>query len=285
MSTSQLTILPKVAKLSPRVLRILGCNPGPMTLQGTNTYVVGKGKDRLLIDTGDGKQPEYFLNLKKSLNFDRFGLSGIILTHWHHDHVGGVAEALKSCHKGAKVYKFPRQEDELALPSGVEVTPIQDQQVFEVDGATLTAIHTPGHTTDHVILHLKEENAVFSGDCILGEGTAVFEDLHDYMLSLNKILEIDPKVIYPGHGQFIKDPREKIEYYIHHRNERERQILQCLQDDKTSAGLTPMDLVKKIYTDTPESLYVAAGKNVSHHLQKLCKEGKACEKDGHFSAT
>ena len=132
MSVQNLTILPKVAKLSPRVLRILGCNPGPMTLQGTNTYIVGKGKDRLLIDTGDGQKPEYFLNLKKSLNFDRFGLNGIILTHWHPDHVGGVAEALKSCHKGAKVYKFARQgEEEIPLPGGVQFEPIQDNQVFE----------------------------------------------------------------------------------------------------------------------------------------------------------
>jgi len=286
MTTSQLTILPKVAKLSPRVLRVLGCNPGPMTLQGTNTYVVGKGKDRLLIDTGDGKQPEYFLNLKKSLNFDRFGLSGIILTHWHHDHVGGVKEALTSCHKDAKVYKFPRPEDkDYDLLKGIDLTPIQDGQVFEVEGATLTAIHTPGHTTDHVILHLKEENAVFSGDCILGEGTAVFEDLYDYMLSLDKILEIDPKIIYPGHGQFIKGPREKIEYYIQHRNQREQQILQCLQDESTVEGLTAMQLVKKIYTETPENLHMAAAFNVTHHLKKLVKEGKAKEKsEGQYVA-
>jgi len=273
MSVQNLSILPKVAKLSPRVLRILGCNPGPMTLQGTNTYIVGKGKDRLLIDTGDGTKPEYFLNLKKSLNFDRFGLSGIILTHWHPDHVGGVEEALRSCHRGSKVYKYPRQnEDEIPLPGGVEFVPIEDQQVFEVEGATLTAIYTPGHTTDHVVLHLKEENAIFSGDCILGEGTAVFEDLHDYMLSLNKILQLDPKIIYPGHGQFIKDPKEKIEYYIQHRNEREKQILQCLQEN--GGPMEPMEIVKKIYLETPESLYVAAEKNVTHHLSKLCKEGK-----------
>ena len=133
-----------------------------------------------------------------------------------------------------------------------------------------------------MVLHLKEENAVFSGDCILGEGTAVFEDLYDYMLSLKKILDLDPKTIYPGHGQFIKDPREKIEYYIQHRNQREEQILECL---KASGPITPMDIVKKIYVDTPESLYPAAEKNVTHHLGKLCKEGKAeLTGDGQYKA-
>merc|ERR1712029_89058 len=157
-----------------------------------------------------------------------------------------------------------------------------DQQVFEVEGATLTAVHTPGHTTDHVVLHMKEENALFSGDCVLGEGTAVFEDLSDYMASLEKILALGPKVIYPGHGQFVKDPREKLEYYIHHRNEREGQILECLQQH---GPITPMEIVKKIYVDTPESLYKAAEKNVGHHLAKLCKEGKAKEvQNGQYKA-
>ena len=78
------------------VIAILGLNASPMTLRGTNTYIIGKGKRRILFDTGDGAQPEYFLNLKKSLNFDRISIRDIVLSHWHLDHVGGVSEALKS---------------------------------------------------------------------------------------------------------------------------------------------------------------------------------------------
>lgn len=113
MANANLTIIPKVAKLSPRVISILGCNPGPMTLRGTNTYIIGKGKRykrqkmrhfhffksifrRILLDTADGQVPEYFLNLKKSLNFDKISIKDIILSHWHPDHVGGTKEVLKS---------------------------------------------------------------------------------------------------------------------------------------------------------------------------------------------
>lgn len=276
MAHSSLSILPKVSKLSPRVIRILGCNPSPMTLQGTNTYIIGTGRSRILFDTGDGQKPEFFLNLKKSLNFDRITLNSIILSHWHDDHVGGVQEVLNVAEKGCQVYKFPRSD----VTETNSFNKIVDGQTFEVEGATLTAIHTPGHTTDHVILHLKEDNSIFSGDCILGEGTTVFEDLHDYMLSLKKILEIKPKTIYPGHGPVISDPIERLEYYISHREERERQIVEALKSGP--AKKSPMDIVKIVYTETSEDLYPAAAKNVIHHLEKLVKEGKVKQDEDLF---
>ncbi len=116
---------------------------------------------------------------------------------------------------------------------------------------------------------LQEENAIFSGDCILGEGTAVFEDLYDYMSSLRKILELKPSVIYPAHGAvievimmsknavftmrerqraiFFQNPLKKIEYYLSHRNEREKQILETLRSN-SELPMTAMDIVKIVYT-------------------------------------
>ncbi|GLV45778.1 uncharacterized protein CBL_02798 [Carabus blaptoides fortunei] len=264
-------VIPAVTKLSSRVIRILGCNPGPMTLQGTNTYLLGTGKRRILIDTGDDDVPQYIIHLRHVLKHEGCDLEHIILTHWHHDHVGGLKNVMET-QKNCKIWKYPRTEPE-DLPEGVKIEMLKDQDEISVEGATVRVIHTPGHTTDHVILFLNEENAVLSGDCVLGEGTAVFEDLHDYMKSLNYILKLNPDVIYPGHGNVIQDPLKKIQYYIDHRNERETQILEVLKNN-LHEDFTEMDLVKIIYTDIAEKMHRAAAFNVNHHLMKLKKDNK-----------
>jgi len=280
MANPNLTIIPKIAKLSPAVTSILGCNPGQMTLRGTNTYVIGSDKKRILLDTGDGMQPEYLLNLKNCLNLDKVIIKDIILSHWHPDHVGGTTEILKIAQKNCGVHKYPRTDgDEPFAP----FTKIEDGQIFRLEDFTLKVFHTPGHTSDSIILHLLEENAVFSADTILGEGTAVFEDLYDYMQSLEKILSLKPSVIYPGHGPVIHDPIERIQYYISHRNRREQQILEVLNSKKSGhLSWSPMDIVKVVYTDTPLSLHEAAAKNVKHHLTKLVKEGKIQQENDKF---
>ncbi|XP_022250981.1 endoribonuclease LACTB2-like [Limulus polyphemus] len=144
-------------------------------------------------------------------------------------------------------------------------------QYFKI--LSFRVVHTPGHTEDHLVLMLEEDSTIFSGDCILGEGTTVFEDLYNYMKSLDKILELKPTIIYPGHGPEIPDPCARITEYIHHRNLRETQILNKLKES-SEQPLTAMDLVKSIYKDTPEHLHVAAENNVIHHLSKLVKEKK-----------
>ena len=161
----------------------------------------------------------------------------------------------------------------------MQLKSLEDGQILKLDGATCKVIHTPGHTSDHVILHLQEENAVFSADCILGEGTAVFESLFHYMKSLEKILELAPSVIYPGHGPVVQDPIPKIQFYIKHRMEREQQILNCLQSTE-GTGLSSMDIVKSVYKQTPENLWKAAQVNVVHHLEKLKMEKKVAQEDG-----
>lgn len=104
------------------------------------------------------------------------------------------------------MWKYPRTNapEKYAVLENIDVKNLTDGQEIIVDGAKVKVIHTPGHTTDHCILYLDDVEAVFSGDCILGEGTAVFEDLHDYMRSLEQILAIQPAVIYPGHGNIIQ---------------------------------------------------------------------------------
>ncbi|XP_045510967.1 beta-lactamase-like protein 2 homolog [Colias croceus] len=268
-------VIPAVSRLSNRIIRILGCNPGPMTLQGTNTYLIGTGKNRILLDTGDKDVPEYQKNLSEVVSSEQVNIEHIIVTHWHHDHIGGVENIFGTIAKNPKIWKHRRDTNDAADPDipTIKMNWLSDGQEIKVEGATLKIHHTPGHTTDHVVLTLLEENILFSGDCILGEGTAVFEDLFTYMKSLNRILELQPGVIYPGHGNVVEDPLEKIKYYIAHRNQREEQILQALKNN-ADKQLNEMDLVKMIYRETPEHLWPAAAYNVNHHLTKLTKEKK-----------
>ncbi|XP_068621514.1 beta-lactamase-like protein 2 homolog isoform X2 [Battus philenor] len=245
-----------------------------MTLQGTNTYLIGTGKNRILIDTGDKNVMEYQKTLQGVVQAEQVNIEHIVVTHWHHDHIGGVEDICGTIAKQPKIWKHKRSEhDDKDEPLSLPLNWLSDGQEIKVEGATVKIHHTPGHTTDHVVLTLLEDNILFSGDCILGEGTAVFEDLYTYMKSLHKILDLNPSVIYPGHGNIVEDPIQKIEFYIAHRNLRENQILEALKDN-AHKQLTEMDLVRMIYTDTPEHLWPAAAYNVNHHLTKLTKENK-----------
>lgn len=266
-------VIPKITKLSSLITRVLGCNPGPMTLQGTNTYLIGTGKRRVLVDAGQSDVPEYINNLSSVLDSEGCELSDIIVTHWHADHIGGVQDILRNLSYVPKVHKYPRLDKPEQDIGKIDVIPLVDGQKIDVEGASVEILHTPGHTTDHVVLHVKEENVLLSADCILGEGTAVFEDLHSYMMSLDKILQIAPAVIYPGHGPIVQDPVSKIEYYIKHRLQRESQIVEVLTGS-SDIPLTSMELVKIVYKETPVHLHPVAKVNLEHHLNKLVKDGK-----------
>lgn len=251
-------------------------NPGIMTLQGTNTYLIGNGKRRILIDTGDEGKPEYIDNLQKVVQEEDVDIEHIVITHWHHDHIGGVKEVLNHVAKGATVWKFPRVDgDEL---QGIPLKFLKDGDEVKAGDTILKVCHTPGHTTDHIVLLEPDSGHMFSGDNVLGEGTAVFEDLFEYMKSLSRMVGLNPTKIFPGHGPVVEDPIQKISFYIDHRNAREAQILSVLCENH-GRKFSPMDIVKLLYVDVDESLHIAASFNVSHHLQKLKKEGKVIQAD------
>ncbi|KAI0097451.1 metallo-beta-lactamase superfamily protein [Nemania sp. FL0031] len=276
---TQLVHLPEVERLSPACIRILGGNPGKFQLQGTNTYLVGTGPRRLLIDTGEGK-PSWQAALQRVLGEEKATVQTTLLTHWHHDHTQGVPQLLQLAPDVA-VYKCDPAAGQLD---------IKDGQIFGVDGATLTAVHTPGHTTDHMAFVFQEEDALFTGDNILGQGTAVFEDLGVYLGSLAKMEKLVSGRAYPGHGPVLPEARAKIVEYIAHRQQREVQVVETLGSTKdasstsgdavTGSTWTPMELVKVIYRDVPEELHIPASYGVIQILKKLLAEDKVVLEEG-----
>ncbi|RPA98933.1 Metallo-hydrolase/oxidoreductase [Choiromyces venosus 120613-1] len=270
--------LPAVERLTPRVIRILGGNPSKYHLQGTNTYLLGTGRERLLIDTGQGI-PIWIETLSEVLKQENAVVTQALLTHWHLDHVTGSRD-LRKVSPSTKYYKNSPDDGQ---------EEIQDGQVFTVEGATVRALHTPGHAFDHMCFLFKEEDAIFTGDNVLGHGTTVFSDLGAYMESLQRMLDQGMVgVAYPGHGAVIADAKRKISEYIRHRMRREEQIVKVMEewkeDKKMRAvggdlGLTALDIVNVIYTSVGPELRLAAAKGAVQVLEKLEGEGKVKKED------
>jgi ribonuclease/clavin/mitogillin len=205
------------------------------------------------------------------------GIQEIVVTHAHHDHMGGVASVLR--HFGPlKVSKkpWPGADEQF----GVAIDAIDDGAVIRTENATLRAIHTPGHSPDHLSFLIDEERSLLSGDNILGVGTAVIPldtgDLLDYMRSLERVLAEAPRRIYPAHGPLIANGPAKIREYIEHRREREREILAALEREPMAV----MEIVEIVYAAYPKILHPAAAESVTQHLFKLERENRVARERG-----
>jgi glyoxylase-like metal-dependent hydrolase (beta-lactamase superfamily II) len=261
----------RMATPTDLVGRVLGLNPGMMTGPGTNTYLIGR-RDPILLDTGAGV-PDYLPLFERYMAERGWSQpSRVVLTHRHRDHLGGV-EQLRTRYRGLRVAKMIHRD--AGLPEDVEN--LRDGDTIEGDGATLVALHTPGHASDHLCYYLPQEKAVFTGDVVLGGSTTVIPaedgDLLDYMNSLTRLQSLDVRRIYPAHGPVIEDAQAKLTEYIEHRLLRERQILEALGD-----GLrTIPTMVERIYKDVPVTLHPVAAQSVASHLKKLAREGRVRE--------
>ena len=276
--TSTLEILPPISRLSPSIIRILGDNPSKFTLQGTNTYLLGTGSSRILLDTGEGK-PAWKKHLADTLRQEKANISTVLLSHWHPDHVGGIRDVrdlvaeLGGDRDQPTVWKREPRDGE---------RDINDGQLFEADGVKLKAVHTPGHTTDHIVFLLEKDDAMFTADNVLGHGTAVFEDLSTYLSSLNKMKSLFRGKAYPGHGPVLEDGPKRISEYIAHRKEREDQVIRTMKSkDDGSYSWTVMEAVKIVYKDVPETLHLPAAGGVRQILLKLEAEGRVAKEPGH----
>ncbi len=284
--TANLPELGSVEQITPRVLRVLGQNPGKVnapqspnfhvtdtctqfTFQGTNTYVVGTGRRRIIVDTSGG-EPAWAALIAATLKSMDISLSHVLLTHWHGDHTGGVPDLLRM---------YPDLKDSIYKhdPDKGQQN-ITDGQVFAVEGATLRALHVPGHSEDHMCFILEEEQAMFTGDNILGHGTTAVEDLGVFMTSLHKMRDQNCGVGYSAHGVTIANLPAKITGELAHKVRREKQVMLALGQiySRGEKSVTVGGLVTKLYGESLDegTRTLALEPFIDEVLRKLAGDNK-----------
>jgi glyoxylase-like metal-dependent hydrolase (beta-lactamase superfamily II) len=246
--------------LSERVRLILAPNPSPMTLEGTNTYLIGDARSVIVMDPGPSDD-DHLASIRAAVA-DEFVVA-VLLTHRHPDH----AEAAERC---AAMFDTVVASSSPQVPHDVAVV---EGARFGSDDVFLTPISTPGHSSDHLCYLLEEEKALFTGDHILGRGTTVVAfpdgDMGAYMASLERVRELGVERYYPGHGPVVENPAEVVVEYIEHRRMRERQVIDGLE----AGPATPEELVARIYTDVDPVLHPVAAMSVRAHLAELAQRG------------
>ena len=269
----------KAHGVAPKIRRIVANNPSPFTLYGTGTYIVGEG-DVAVIDPG----PDDAAHIDAIVTeLEGETLTHILVTHTHRDHSPGVP--LLQAAIGGESYGFgphgsgrPEPGGEVEEGGDHKFNPdhrLRENDVVEGAGWTIEAVHTPGHCSNHLCFRLREERTLFCGDHVMGWSTTVVAppdgDMQAYMHSLSKLLDADDALYVPTHGPVIADPKPFVQAYIAHREDRERQILDCLGRGLGTIG----QMVSDMYADVDSRLHPAAARSVLAHLIHLVETGRA----------
>jgi glyoxylase-like metal-dependent hydrolase (beta-lactamase superfamily II) len=266
----------RLEPVAPGIRRIVARNPGPFTFRGTGTYVVGEGTVAV-IDPGPDL-PEHIEALLMDLAGEE--VTHILVTHTHRDH-SPAAAAVKEA-TGAPTYGFGPHAGGKRGEPGVEeggdwdFTPdivVPDGGEIAGAGWRFEAVHTPGHTSNHLCFALPDQGILFSGDHVMGWSTSVIAppdgNMAAYMASLDKLLHRRDAVYWPTHGPAITEPKEHVRAFIAHRREREAGVIDCLR-----TGVGDVDaMVERLYVGLNPNLKRAAGRSVLAHIVDLIERG------------
>ena len=266
----------RLEPVAPGIRRIVARNPSPFTFTGTGTYVVGAG-EVAVIDPGPDLD-EHVAALLAGLGGER--VTHILVTHTHRDH-SPAAKALQAA-TGAPTFGFGPHAAGRRGEAGIEeggdwdFTPdvtVRDGDEIAGAGWRFEAVHTPGHTSNHLCFALPEQGLLFSGDHVMGWSTSVIAppdgDMSAYMASLDKLLGRPDAVYWLTHGPAITEPQPYIRAFVAHRREREAGILECL-----AAGPQEiMAIVDRLYVGLAQGLRRAAARSVHAHLLDLAARG------------
>ncbi len=264
-------------RLSPLVRRVVARNPGPYTLYGTATFLVGGGDQVALIDPGP-RLPAHVRNLLQAVRGG--SVSHVFVTHTHSDH--SPAAALLQAHIDVPVYGFGPHaggagsgaDDAGADTAFVPDVVLSDGDVVRGDGWTLEAVHTPGHTSNHLCFRLPEEDTLFSGDHVMGWASTVISppdgDLTAYLASLDRLRQENDRLLRPTHGRAITDPGRFLNALRSHRLRRCEGVLASL----AARPLRIPEIVAENYPGLEPALFGAACRSVYATLLHLQRGGQ-----------
>ncbi len=270
--------------VGPKIRRVIAENPSPFTLYGTGTYILGTGQVAV-IDPGPA-DPVHINAILEAVKGEE--ITHVLVTHTHMDHSPGC-RLLKE-HTDAKTYAYGphgagKLEEGVTVEEGgdMEFQPdvlVQDGDIIEGGDWSVECVYTPGHTSNHMCFQLRESKVLFTGDHVMGWSTSIISppdgDMAAYMESLQKLLERDDELYWPTHGPVIDDPKAHVLAFIAHREERETQILKCIDQGVHNI----LDMVPLMYKDTPEFMYPAAARSVLAAIEYLVAKGTLSVIDG-----